>query len=76
MGWGMAVAMAAYAVGNMSGAHLNPALTVALAITGDFPWSQVPMYILAQFIERFLVQQLFIYTIFHTGKKQKMLVQN
>ncbi|MBY0030659.1 MIP/aquaporin family protein [Priestia aryabhattai] len=50
MGWGMAVAMAAYAVGNMSGAHLNPALTVALAITGDFPWSQVPMYILAQFI--------------------------
>ncbi|WP_027724339.1 MIP/aquaporin family protein [Tuberibacillus calidus] len=54
MGWGMAVAMGVYAVGNFSGAHLNPAVTLGLAITGDFPWSQVPSYIFAQFIGAFL----------------------
>ncbi|ATO36319.1 aquaporin [Geobacillus sp. 47C-IIb] len=48
MGWGLAVAIAAYAVGQYSGAHLNPALTVALAISGDFPWDDVLMYVIAQ----------------------------
>jgi glycerol uptake facilitator protein len=50
MGWGLAVAVGAYAVGRISGAHLNPALTLALAFKGDFPWSQVPSYIAAQMI--------------------------
>lgn len=45
--WGLAVAMAAYAVGGVSGAHLNPALTIALASIGNFPWADVPLYILA-----------------------------
>ncbi|MTH53443.1 MIP family channel protein [Bacillus mangrovi] len=49
-GWGLGVAMAAYAVGGISGAHLNPALTVGLALAGDFSWGQVPAYILAQMI--------------------------
>ncbi|WP_338754735.1 MIP/aquaporin family protein [Bacillus sp. FJAT-52991] len=49
-GWGLAVAMAAYAVGQFSGSHLNPAVTLALAFTGDFAWSEVPSYILAQMI--------------------------
>jgi glycerol uptake facilitator protein len=49
-GWGFAVAVAAYSVGRISGAHLNPALTIALAFTGDLPWSQVPSYIIGQFI--------------------------
>ncbi|AKU27823.1 aquaporin family protein [Anoxybacillus geothermalis] len=48
MGWGLAVAVAVYAVGQYSGAHLNPALTVALALAGDFPWKDVPGYIAAQ----------------------------
>lgn len=48
--WGLAVAMGVYAVGDISGAHLNPALTIALASIGDFPWGDVPMYILAQMI--------------------------
>ncbi|GEK35294.1 MIP/aquaporin family protein [Kurthia sibirica] len=48
--WGLAVAMAAYAVGGISGAHLNPALTLGLAVIGDFPWENVPAYILAQMI--------------------------
>lgn len=49
-GWGLAVAMAVYAVGGISGAHLNPAVTIGLAIIGDFSWSLVPSYILAQMI--------------------------
>ncbi|MGE7622282.1 MIP/aquaporin family protein [Viridibacillus sp. NPDC096237] len=48
--WGLAVAMAAFAVGGISGAHLNPALTIALATIGKFEWSDVPMFILAQMI--------------------------
>ncbi|ETI67238.1 MIP/aquaporin family protein [Neobacillus vireti] len=47
-GWGLAVAVAAYSVGKFSGAHLNPALTVALAFTGDLPWKEVPTYIIGQ----------------------------
>ena len=54
MGWGLAVAVGVYAVGHISGAHLNPAVTLGLAISGDFPWDKVPSYILGQFIGAFL----------------------
>jgi glycerol uptake facilitator protein len=54
MGWGVAVAIAVYAVGRISGAHLNPAVTIALATIGSFPWAQVPGYIAAQMIGGFL----------------------
>lgn len=53
-GWAMAVAMAVYAVGRISGAHVNPAVTIALALAGKFAWSNVPGYILAQFLGAFL----------------------
>ncbi|MFN7331330.1 MAG: MIP/aquaporin family protein, partial [Bacteroidota bacterium] len=49
LGWGLAVTLAVYAVGNISGAHLNPAVTLAFAMSGDFPSNQVLGYILAQF---------------------------
>jgi glycerol uptake facilitator len=49
-GWGIAVAVAVYAVGRISGAHLNPAVTIALATIGSFPWHDVPGYIGAQMI--------------------------
>lgn len=53
-GWAMAVAMAVYAVGRISGAHINPAVTIALAATGRFPWADVPLYIVGQFIGAFI----------------------
>ncbi|MDB6080105.1 MAG: family channel protein [Akkermansiaceae bacterium] len=47
-GWAMAVGLAVYATGRISGAHLNPAVTIALAAGGGFSWSLVPGYIAAQ----------------------------
>lgn len=54
VGWGFGVAVSAYAVGSFSGAHLNPALTIALATIGNFPWADVPGYIIAQMLGAFL----------------------
>src|SRR5918993_1163835 len=53
VGWGVAVAMAVYAVGRVSGAHLNPAVTIGLAAIGSFPWADVPAYVAAQLIGAF-----------------------
>jgi glycerol uptake facilitator len=52
-GWGLAVATAVYAVGRISGAHLNPAVTIALASIGAFEWAHVPGYVLAQMLGAF-----------------------
>lgn len=53
IGWGVAVAIAVYAVGRISGAHLNPAVTFGLAAIGAFPWPDVPGYVLAQMVGAF-----------------------
>jgi glycerol uptake facilitator protein len=53
-GWGMAVAMAVFAVGRFSGAHLNPAVTLGLAIFGSTEWSDVPKYLAGEFCGAFI----------------------
>ncbi|RBL88441.1 MIP/aquaporin family protein [Chitinophaga flava] len=50
MGWAMAVFVGVFCAGQYSGAHLNPAVTLALAIKGSFSWSLVPAYIGAQLL--------------------------
>src|SRR6266850_4985711 len=52
-GWALGVTVAVYAVNSISGAHLNPAVTIGLAAIGKFAWSSVPGYILAQMIGGF-----------------------
>lgn len=46
--WALAVFIGVVVAGPYSGAHLNPAVSIGLAIGGTFPWSEVPVYILAQ----------------------------
>jgi glycerol uptake facilitator protein len=53
-GWGMAVAMAVYAVGQFSGAQLNPAVTLGFAFQGTTDWGDVPKYLGGEFCGAFL----------------------
>ncbi|MBF8377866.1 aquaporin family protein [Alicyclobacillus mali] len=61
--WGLGVTMACYLVGSISGAHLNPAVTIAFATYGGFPWRKVPGFIISQVIGGFLGAAL-TYTLF------------
>jgi glycerol uptake facilitator protein len=53
-GWGMAVMVAVFAVGQFSGAHLNPAVTIGFATIGDTEWSDVPEYLGGEFVGAFI----------------------
>jgi glycerol uptake facilitator protein len=56
--WGLGVMFAAYVCGGISGAHINPAMTIALAFWGRFQWNRVPAYIAAQVAGAFLAAAL------------------
>lgn len=53
MAWGFAVMCGVFIAGPYSGAHLNPAVTIGLAVAGSFPWSDVAGYIIAQMLGGF-----------------------
>jgi glycerol uptake facilitator protein len=53
-GWGMAVAIAVYAVAQFSGAHLNPAVTIGYAVTDVTPWDDVPSYLAGEMVGAFI----------------------
>jgi glycerol uptake facilitator protein len=53
-GWGFAVYTAVVCVGEISGAHLNPAVSLGLAIAGKFSWEQVPLYVSGQMAGAFV----------------------
>lgn len=58
LGWAMAVFIGVYATSAYSGAHLNPAVSLANAITGSLPWASLPSYLTAQFAGAALGQLL------------------
>ena len=49
-GWALAVYIGVLVAGPYSGAHINPAVSIGLAVAGEFPWQEVPSYVAAQFI--------------------------
>lgn len=53
-GWGMAVMVGAFAVGQFSGAHLNPAVTLGFAVVGNTEWGDVPEYLAGEFVGAFI----------------------
>jgi glycerol uptake facilitator protein len=61
--WGLGIATAIYLTAALSGAHLNPAVTISLAVWGDFPKGRVPGYIASQLMGAF-VSAAMLYVIF------------
>lgn len=63
IGWGLAVAMAAFVSGILGPAHLNPAVSIAMAYAGNLPWASVLPYIGAQFVGAF-IGSLLVYLMY------------
>lgn len=64
--WGIGVALAIFCSAGLSGAHLNPAVTLAMVFWRNHPWKEIPRYLLGQFLGAFLAAGV-IYFIFSTA---------
>lgn len=63
-GWAVAVVFGIYVAGGITGAHINPAVTLAFAVRGDFPWRKVPAYWGAQVLGAFVGAAL-VFLVYH-----------
>lgn len=73
LAFGFAVLIVVYAFGHVSGAHINPSVTVGLASVGKFPWRAVPAYVLAQFAGA-IVASLSIWAIFGSNARGELVL--
>ncbi|KAB7506263.1 Aquaporin-10 [Armadillidium nasatum] len=62
-GWGLAVTFGVIASGNISGGHINPAVTLAMALWGRLSWQKVPIYMVAQYLGAFSAS-VFVYAVY------------
>jgi MIP family channel proteins len=64
LAWGIAVTLGIYIAAGVSGAHLNPAVTLAMAVHRRFPWRKIPEYWFAQFLGAFFAAAV-VFTVYH-----------
>jgi aquaporin Z len=67
LAFGLTVLTMAYAIGHISGCHLNPAVSVGLAVGGRFSWSDLPAYVIAQTIGAIVAAALILYVASDMG---------
>jgi MIP family channel proteins len=73
LSFGLALIALVFALGHISGAHFNPAVTIGLAVAGKFPWPYVPFYIIAQLGGACFAALMVLYAYGHKAKSLAML---